>query len=352
MGKTTIFNKLCDETRSTLTDDYSSATRTYARHKIFYDGDEFVIFDGPGCKSKKETYNHSYVIRHGLTHEPLNGIFVFVEYNTRIGSNMADDFWEVAKILKPDYMHMVVLVVTKMDQFQPDESLRSRDEVEQRICRIFADDHDVNEVVFSDNTIDNHRLFVQMHDAVKNKSRVKLEYTDAEFLKYFDLKAWKGREMHDLYRTKNLVQGIASSFIEALNNLEEHRNDYTGEDWQDYIFSAIQQCHKELEEKVMNPFIGRNGKNEVEFDDYAAFLELRKIVSSAQDEVRNEAKRLLPINPDDTSNWVRTILASNLFLRFKLIVLFFGRETHCVVVNIAVRSGSRSPDVMAKPLVG
>lgn len=76
VGKTTIFNKICDETRSTLTDDYSSATRTYARQKVFYEGHELVVFDGPGCKSKKDTYKHSYVIRHGLTHEPLNGIFI------------------------------------------------------------------------------------------------------------------------------------------------------------------------------------------------------------------------------------------------------------------------------------
>jgi predicted GTPase len=121
VGKTTVFNKICDETRSTLTDDYASTTRTYARHKIFYGGDELVIFDGPGCKSKEDTYKHSYVIRHGLTHEPLNGIFVFVEYNSRIGSIMADDFWEVAKLIKPQYLHLVVLVVTKMDQFQPSD---------------------------------------------------------------------------------------------------------------------------------------------------------------------------------------------------------------------------------------
>ena len=121
IGKTTIFNKVCDTSHSTDLSSYS-VTRIYAKPKVFYHGKELVlvIFDSPGCKSKRESYNHSYAMRHGLTHEPPNGIFIFVEYNTRIGSNMADNFWEVAKMLKPEYLHMVVMIVTQMDHFQPD----------------------------------------------------------------------------------------------------------------------------------------------------------------------------------------------------------------------------------------
>lgn len=244
-------------------------------------------------------------MRHGLTHEPLNGIFVFVEYNTRIGSNMADDFWQVAKLIKPEYMHMVVLVVTKMDLFRPEPSLPSKEAVQQHICRIFARDHDIHRFVFSDCFIEKQDLFNQMYDAVKDEPRVKLYYSESEFLQYFDLKAWKGREMHDLFRYKHLVQGITSSFAEGLRNLEDRRNDYPEDVFQDLIFGAIQQCHKELEETVIDPFIKRNGNAQQEFEDYASYIELRKIVHSAQTEFRNEAKRLLSINPDDTSNWVR-----------------------------------------------
>ena len=67
-GKTTAFNKVCDTARSTDLSSYS-VTRTYAKQKVFYQGKEFFVLDGPGCKSKKDTYNHSYVMRHGLTHE-------------------------------------------------------------------------------------------------------------------------------------------------------------------------------------------------------------------------------------------------------------------------------------------
>ena len=236
---------------------------------------------------------------------------------------MADEFWEVAKQLKPEYMHMVVLVVTKMDQFQADDSLKSRDVAQRQISEIFASDHDVHEVVFSDRLISNENLFNQMYDALKDKPQVQLQYSEAEFLQYFELKAWKGRELHDLHRTKNVVQGITTSFIAGLNDLEEHRSDYTSDEWQDFIFSAIQQCHKELNEGVLDPFVKRNMNAELEFDDYAAYIELRKIVNDAQADVRNEAKRLLPINPDDTSNWVRIVLKFFVLMQLQISISFF-----------------------------
>ncbi len=222
MGKTTIFNKVCDASQSTNLSCYS-VTRTYAKDKVFYQGKELIIFDGPGCKSKRDTYNHSYVMRHGLTHEPLNCIFIFVEYNPRIGSNMADDFWEVAKILKPEYLHMVSVIVTKMDHFQTDDTNISEDTIKQNISDTFANDFDVHTIVFSKHNTTKEDLFNMMHDAVANRPAVKLEYSEGEFLQYFDLKAWKGREMHDLYRMKNSIQGLTGGFLEGLNILEEQR---------------------------------------------------------------------------------------------------------------------------------
>lgn len=302
VGKTTIFNKICDASRSTDLGSYST-TRTYAKHKIFYQGNELVIFDGPGCKSKRDTYQHSYVMRHGLTYEPLNAIFIFVEYNTRIGSNMTDDFWEVAKMLKPEYLQMVVLMVTKMDHFEPEGSFQSKEDMQDHISDIFAKDFDVNRVVFSERNINKESLFNRMYSVVHDLPAVQLEYSETEFLSYFELKAWKGREMHDLYRTKTLVQGLTSEFLEGLSDLEENRTEYSDAEFQDCVFGAIQQSNRELQAMVIEPFVTRNSNSQHEFEDYAAYIELQKIVLAAHSDVRNAAKHLLPINPDDTSNW-------------------------------------------------
>jgi hypothetical protein len=102
---------------------------------------------------------------------------------------------------------------------------------------------------------------------------------------------------------KNSIQGLTGGFLEGLNKLEEHLTEYSNEEFQDCVYSAIQQSSRELEEMIIVPFLKRNGESEQEFEDYAAYIELRKLISSAHNEVRNEAKRLLLINPDDTSNW-------------------------------------------------
>ncbi len=302
-GKTTIFNKVCDTSRSTTLSCYS-VTRTYAKHKVFYFGKELIVFDGPGCKSKSQTYNHSYVMRHGLTHESLNCIFIFVEYNTRVGSIMADDFWEVAKILKPEYLHMVAVIVTKMDHFEPDETFKTEDTIQQKIRDIFVD-FDVHDIVFSQHSTIKEDLFNRMYDIASKKPAVKLEYSEGEFLQYFELKAWKGRELHDLYRMKNSIQGLMSGFLQGLRELEAQRGAYSNEveDFQDCVYSAIQQSSRELEEMIIVPFLTRNAASENEFEDYAAYIELRKMVSTAHSEVRNEAKRLLLIDPDDSGDW-------------------------------------------------
>ena len=206
-------------------------------------------------------------------------------------------------MLKPEYFKQVVVIATKMDQFQPGKSFPTRGAVEQEISTIFEDDHDVHQVIFSDDNIRKDELFKSMYNAIHDKPSIQLEYSEVEFLQYFDLKAWKGKEMHDLYRTKNLVQGLTSGFLEGLSDLEKRRNDYPEDEFQDCVFSAIQQSSKDLEELVISPFVTRNGDNQMEFDDYAAYIELKKLVDEAHSDVRNEAKRLLNINPDDTSNW-------------------------------------------------
>lgn len=282
-------------------------TRTYARNKVFYQGRELVVFDGPGCKSKRDTYNHSYVMRHGLTHEPLNGVFIFVEYNARIGSNMAENFWEVAKMLKLEYFPLVVLVVTKMDTFKPQGSFQSKEDIQEHIRSIFANEHDVQSVVFSELEITKQDIFSSLYHAVADKPAVKLEYSEREFLRYFELKAWEGRAMQVLYRTKNTIQEIKSGFLEGLSALENTRDDFSADEFQDFVFSAIQQSSLELENNVIDPFLKRNGDSQIEFDDYTAWIELKKLVDFSQADVRNEAKRLLNINPDDTSNFRNAI---------------------------------------------
>ena len=91
------------------------------------------LHDGPGCNSKEDIYQHSWILKAGLTCEPLNAIFIAVGYDPRIKDNMGGDFEEVTKILKKEYLDHVVLLVTKMDLFKPDQLFPSRAAVENGI---------------------------------------------------------------------------------------------------------------------------------------------------------------------------------------------------------------------------
>ena len=148
-GKTTIFNKVCDANRAAdITDD--SCTRQFVSRRVYYDYLSMVLYDGPGCNSKEDTYAHSFVLRHGLTREPLSGIFFTLEYNPRIRNNMGGDFYEVSKILKEEAYDHIIVLVTKMDQFQPDPSFPTRQSMENHIRRTFEADYGMQQVVFSD----------------------------------------------------------------------------------------------------------------------------------------------------------------------------------------------------------
>ncbi|CAJ1343880.1 unnamed protein product [Effrenium voratum] len=306
VGKTTIFNKVCDANRDAdITDD--SCTRQFVSKKVFYDGMSMVLYDGPGCNSKEDAYAHSFVLRHGLTCEPLNGVFVTVEYNPRIRNNMGGDFYEVAKILKKEAYDHIVVLVTKMDQFHADSKFPTRASMEAHIRKSFQADYGMNRVVFSNATSNAWMLFDDMRKAIAKLPKVQLSYTDEEFMEHFDLKAWKGREQFDLHRLKKQIKKLCAQFEEGLRHLVATRHMLSPQEVQDYIYAIIQQNRMELEENVYQPFLHRNGENEIAFDDYAASIELQKLIHRAHSDFRNEAKRYLLVNPDNTNDWRNAI---------------------------------------------
>ena len=305
-GKTTIFNKVCDANREAeITDD--SCTRKVVSKKVFYDDLCMILYDGPGCNSKEDTYTHSYVLLHGLTCEPLSGIFVTLEYNPRIRNNMGGDFYEVSKILKKEAYDHIIVLVTKMDQFEPDSKFPTRQSMENHICRAFESDYGMNQVVFSDRNTSALKLFQEMRKAVAHRPKVQLTYTDEEFMEHFELKAWKGREQFDLHRLKKQIEKLCSEFEEGLKHLVAAQQNLSAEEKQNYIYALIQQNRMELEEKVYQPFLQRNGDDQIAFDDFAASIELQKLIHHAHEDFRNEAKKHLMVNPDNPSDWRNAI---------------------------------------------
>ena len=220
---------------------------------------------------------------------------------------MGGDFFEVAKILKKEAYDHIVVLVTKMDQFHPDTKFPTRESMEAHIRKSFHVDYGMNQVVFSDVTSTARKLFHDMRKAIAQLSKVQLRYADEEFLEHFDLKAWKGREQFDLHRLKKQIEKLCAEFEEGLRHLVATQQKLSPQEVQDYIYAIIQQNRMELEEKVYQPFLHRNGEDEIAFDDYAASIELQKLIHRSHSDFRNEAKKYLLVNPDNTNDWRNAI---------------------------------------------
>lgn len=305
-GKTTIFNKVCDANRQAeITDD--SCTRQFVSKNVFYDGYAMTLYDGPGCGSTEDAYAHSFVLRHGLTHEPLNCIFVTVAYNPRIRNSMGTDFVGSAKILKPEYYDLITLVVTKMDQFVADANFPTRSTMEQHISSTFHTDYGMDRVVFSCSQTPAPVLFHALRAEAVKTPKKQLSYTDEEFMEYFDMKAWKGREKIALHRLEKQVEKLCAEFSEGLAHLIDGGAKFSQDEVQEYIYAMIQQNGMELESNIYDPFVKRHGDNAVEFDDYAACIEVQKLIRKAHEQFRGEAKIYLAVNPDDHADWRNSI---------------------------------------------
>lgn len=110
-----------------------------------------------------------------------------------------------------------------------------------------------------------------------------------------------------MHRLKKQIEKLCSEFEEGLNHLLATQQTLSPEERQDYIYAIIQQNRMELEEKVYQPFVKRNGDDQVAFDDFAASIELQKLIHQAHADFRNEAKKHLLVNPDNISDWRNAI---------------------------------------------
>jgi predicted GTPase len=97
-GKTSIFNKICG-TKHQAGWAEASLTRGIARHETSFGDNSFTVIDAPGDNSSVERRKHAILLKHSLTMEPVNAIFVIVEWHTRT-STMLDWYEETVSPLK------------------------------------------------------------------------------------------------------------------------------------------------------------------------------------------------------------------------------------------------------------
>lgn len=97
---------------------------------------------------------------------------------------MMDYFEETTQFLKEEYYTSVIAVVTKMDQYKPDDHFPSRASVEARIRELLAD-QDVYNVIFTEENDSATKNFSQFFNSCHNLEKISMHYTEEEFYEYF-----------------------------------------------------------------------------------------------------------------------------------------------------------------------
>ena len=78
-GKTTIYNKLCG-TKHLAGEAKESLTRCLAKHDTSCGDYSFTVIDTPGDDPCVEKRKHALLLKHSITMEPVNAVFVLVEF--------------------------------------------------------------------------------------------------------------------------------------------------------------------------------------------------------------------------------------------------------------------------------
>ena len=129
MGKTTIYNKLCDTYHATKYSN-ESLTREIRKSFVAYGNNSFSILDTPGNNSKTYTIQHALLLKEALTVEPLNAIFVIINYDARVEDKMLDDYDDTMKCLTSlDNKNMIILIVSKFDQCDVNDQKRAKQDI-------------------------------------------------------------------------------------------------------------------------------------------------------------------------------------------------------------------------------
>ena len=98
---------------------------------------KLALWDGPGTGSHEDGFKHSSVIRNGLECEMLNAIFVVIPFHVR-ACKMIECYVATTSMLKDEYMHMVVPIISKMNQFVPDGNIKTVKGMEDNLKAYFA----------------------------------------------------------------------------------------------------------------------------------------------------------------------------------------------------------------------
>ncbi|CAD8099941.1 unnamed protein product [Paramecium sonneborni] len=174
-GRTTLFNKIC-KSQEKVKAGGSSSTRQSILGKSAY-GHEFFVIDTPGLGSDQDKINHAIGILNAVQDQPLNKIILAVKFDNF--AIMINQLLIQMKIFQR-YQKMFTVFVTHFDQSKNKEN--DKIAIKKEVEKI-----GIQSILFFQ-IIDNAQSICDQINTLLNQTIPrKVEITQEEFLKYFDL---------------------------------------------------------------------------------------------------------------------------------------------------------------------
>mmetsp|Transcript_50720 Transcript_50720/g.157052 ORF Transcript_50720/g.157052 Transcript_50720/m.157052 type:complete len:454 (+) Transcript_50720:58-1419(+) len=293
VGKTTLYNKLCD-TNHVATYSSTSLTRQLYRSEVTHGGNHFIAIDTPGTDSQDEVFKHSFLLKEALTNELVTAIFAMVQYNDRCASAL-DEFDKTISYLKPEYRDVVVVVVSKVDN-APQEHL---EDIQADYREQFAQEG-FRRVMFHSDRVYAISVAAQMLGLMQGMPKKQLEYEEADFLWYFRVNDESRAQKKVVGKLAQEAQDVLNRYRALIQSLGEIA------DKDDIIMSAIASSRYEVDE-IYDKFIAEYGARMVDLDCYTSSITLQKIIDRAHREFREVVKEMMSYNPDDPNDWKNSI---------------------------------------------
>eukprot|EP00929_Paragymnodinium_shiwhaense_P015676 TRINITY_DN123772_c0_g1_i1.p1 TRINITY_DN123772_c0_g1~~TRINITY_DN123772_c0_g1_i1.p1 ORF type:complete len:502 (+),score=96.72 TRINITY_DN123772_c0_g1_i1:155-1507(+) len=289
VGKTSFYNKLC-ETEHEARYSSKSLTRQLFRSEVIHGMKRFTIIDTPGTDSTDEVFKHSFLLKEALTNEPINAIFVMIEFNSRCASAL-EEFDQSVAILKPEYRSMVVVIIAKFDKASANDVV----EIQADYREQFAAEGFPNIMFYSSND-SAPNVAGKMIDLMSGKVQKSLVYEEKDFMEFF-------RVADESRALKKVIAGYEKNLDDIIKSYEALLPQLRQEcDKDEIILSAIAWCRYDIGE-IYTKFNNEHAVRMTDIECYTSSIQLHKIIEKRHRAFAQTAKAYMSYNPDDAADW-------------------------------------------------
>ncbi|XP_055340310.1 uncharacterized protein LOC129589541 [Paramacrobiotus metropolitanus] len=288
-GKTTLGNMLCG-TQHVSGAATASLTRVLFRNDVCVGKNAFSVIDTPGTDSQKDTFEHAWQLRAGLTATELNTVFIVLKYDNRY-NNMIDHYLQVEQPVGT-YTERIVVLVSHMDNAD------DQNKEFPLICGLLMETSPkIANIIFFSKKSDPDTIANLMYACMTQMAPTRLEISEDDFYKNFNLYQVRIGMRRSFDQYKKQVESILLAYAlvvgDAKNEPQEDR---------DELFHALIVQFKYDLDDLYEEFVNKHRKDMIEMDQYALSVEFQKEIIKNCDEFVSTVTPLMSYNLFDNSD--------------------------------------------------